>query len=108
MITPQVWPVNEDSDLINIALNKYANHPSLLKIKEYFNEPTKFNFSEVIPNDIEKEINKLDISKNGTFKNINPKSMKKRQMYVGRHYALYKQNKLYEKELFWSILKTQM
>ena len=75
MITPQVCPVNEDSDLINIALNKYANHPSLLKIKEYFKEPTKFNFSEVIPNDIEKEINKLDRSKNGTFKNINPKSI---------------------------------
>ena len=100
MITPQVCPVNEDSDLINIDLNKYANHSSLLKIKEYSNEPTKFNFSEVIPNDIEKEINKLDRLKNGTFKNINPKSMKKRQMYVGRHYALYKQNKLYEKELF--------
>lgn len=46
MITPQVWPVNEDSDLINIALNKYANHPSLLKIKEYFNEPAEFSFSE--------------------------------------------------------------
>ena len=75
MITPQVCPVNEDSDLIDIGLNKYANHLSLLKIKEYFNEPTKFNFSEVIPNDIEKETKKLGRSKNGTFKNINPKSI---------------------------------
>ena len=43
--------VNEDSD---IALNKYIYHPSILKIKEYFNEHSEFNFSEVIPNDIEK------------------------------------------------------
>ena len=52
----QVSHVNEDSDPIDIALNKYVNHPSMLKIKEYFNEPTEFNFSDLIPNDIEKEI----------------------------------------------------
>ena len=47
--------VNEDSDRINNALNKYVDHPSILKVKEYFNEPTEFNFSEVMPNDIEKK-----------------------------------------------------
>ena len=47
-----------------------------MKIKEYFNEPTEFNFSEVIPNDIEKETKNLDSSKKGTFKNITPKSLR--------------------------------
>ena len=34
---PQVSHVNEDSDRIDIALNKYVNHLSTFKIKEYFN-----------------------------------------------------------------------
>ena len=37
---PQVSYVNEDSDAIDITLNKYIGHPSIFKIKEYFNEPT--------------------------------------------------------------------
>ena len=36
----------------------------------------EFTFSEVIPNDTDKEINNLDTSKKGIFKNINPKSLK--------------------------------
>ena len=59
MKEPQVTHVNEDSDPFDIALNKYVNHPSILKIKEYFNEHTEFNFSDLIPNDIEKEIKQL-------------------------------------------------
>ena len=54
IITPLVCFVNENSDHIDIALNKYAYHPSILKIKEYFKESTEFNFLEEIPNDIEK------------------------------------------------------
>ena len=45
-------------------------------MKGYFNEHTEFNFSDLIPNDIDKEINNLDSSKKGTFKNITPKSLK--------------------------------
>ena len=51
---PHVSHVNEDSDPINIALNKYVNHPSILKTMEYFNEHTVFNFLDLVPNDIEK------------------------------------------------------
>ena len=56
---PQVSRVNEDSDHIVIAINKYVGHPSIFKRKEYSNEPTACNFLEVISNDIEKEIQKL-------------------------------------------------
>ena len=68
--------LSQDSDPIDIAFNKYVDHPSVLKIKEYFNEDTEFNSSEVISNDIEKEMKNLDSSKKGTFKNITPKSLK--------------------------------
>ena len=50
--------------------------PSILKTKEYFNEPTEFNFLEVIPNDIEKEIKNLRSLKMLRFKNITTKSLK--------------------------------
>ena len=53
---PQVLHVNEDSDPMDIVLNEYVNHPSKLKVKKYFNEPTEFNLLEQIPNHIEKEI----------------------------------------------------
>ena len=43
---------NENSDPIEIALNKYVNHPSIFKIKEYFNKPTECNFLEVTPDNI--------------------------------------------------------
>ena len=55
-------------------LNKYVDYPSILKIREYFNETTEFNFSEIIPNDIEKEIKKLESSKKGTFKSVQIRS----------------------------------
>ena len=59
-----------------MALNKYVNHSCILKIKEYFNEHTEFNFLDLIPNDIEKEIKNVDNLKKCTFKNITPKSLK--------------------------------
>ena len=62
---PQVSHVNENPDPIDIALNKYVNHSSIFKIKEYFNKPTECNFSETIPNDIKKEMKSLDSSKKG-------------------------------------------
>ena len=37
---------NDDSDPIDISLNKIVDNPSTLKIKEYFNEPAEFSFSE--------------------------------------------------------------
>ena len=68
--------VNKNYDPVDITLNKYVDHLSIMKIKQYFNEPTEFNFSEVTPNGIEKETKKLDSSEDPTFKNITPKSVK--------------------------------
>ena len=59
----QVSHVNENSDPIDINLNKYVNHPCILKIKEYFNKSTESNFSEITPNDIKKEIKDFDSPK---------------------------------------------
>ena len=73
----QISHVNEDSDPIDIALNKYVDHLSTMK--EYFNKSTEYNVLEVTPNDIKKEIKRLDSSKKGKFKYITPKSLNKGQ-----------------------------
>ena len=98
---PQLSHVNENSDPINIALNKYVDHPSIFKIKEYFNKLTECNFSEVTPKVIKNEIKSFDRSKKGTFKNITPKSLKGK-IYV-YHYEIYEPKKLYKKGLFQRI-----
>ena len=98
---PQVSPVNENSDPIDIASNKYGDHLSIFKIKKYFNKPTECNFSEVTPNDIKKDIKSLDPSKKGTFKTITPKSLNGK-IYV-HHYEIYGPKKLYKKGLFQRI-----
>ena len=57
----QMSSLNEDSDSIDIALNKHVDYPCV---------------SKVILNNIEKEITNLDSSRKGTFKNITPKPLK--------------------------------
>ena len=50
---------------ITIVLNKYLDHSGIFSIQQYFNEPTEFDFTEEILNDIEKEMKNLNGSKNG-------------------------------------------
>ena len=59
----QVSLVNENSDSTDINLNKYVDHPSIFKIKQYFNKSTESNFSQITPNDIKKEKKNLDSPK---------------------------------------------
>ena len=60
---------------IDIAVEKFRNHPSIFAIKE--NVPnSEFHFKNITLDDIRKEISKLDSAKNGTFKNIPTKHLK--------------------------------
>ena len=80
---------------------------TLLYLK-YFNEATECNFWEVIPNDIKKEIENLDSSKEVTFKNITPNLPKNHKIYVVHYHVIYGPKKLYEKGFFEKVLKPQM
>ena len=62
---------NKSDDNIIKIINKFANHPSILKIKEYVNIEEQFSFSEVTAHDFYCEINKLD-TKKGTVENDLP------------------------------------
>ena len=56
-------------DILNIV-NKFKNHPSILKIKENVNIKEKFSFINCSVADIESEIHKLNTNKPTTFNNI--------------------------------------
>jgi len=58
-----------DDNIINI-INKYKNHPSIIKIKEKVKTNEKFSFSVSNKEEIEIEIHKLNTNKPTTFNNI--------------------------------------
>ena len=62
-------PNIEDNNIINM-INKFKNHPSIIKIKEKVDINETFSFSRCSVDDIEREIEKLNINKPTTFNNI--------------------------------------
>ena len=96
---PQVCHVNKNSDPIDIALNKYVDHPNIFKIKEYFIQSTESSFSVVKPKDIKKEIKSLDSSKKVHLKILLQDLSINGKIYI-RHYEIYRPKKLYKKKTF--------
>ena len=58
-----------NDNILNI-INKFKNHPSILKIKERVNINDKFSFTNCTLADIDLEIHKLNTNKPTTFNNI--------------------------------------
>ena len=65
----------ETDDPVDIAVEKYKSHPSILAIKENVSSSV-FHFKTVTLNDIENEISNLDSTKNGTIHGIPTKHPK--------------------------------
>ena len=53
----------DETDPLLRAIKKYSEHPSILRIKQYFKNPTEFSFVHVDKDVIAKEIKNLDIKK---------------------------------------------
>ena len=51
------------SDDIQVIINKYKNHPSIIKINENVSEGNNFTFKDITPQVFEREILKLDPKK---------------------------------------------
>ena len=64
------------SDPIEIAVQKFGDHPSILAIKRNVDKECVFSFNMLDRQIISKEVLLLDSKKNGTFKNIPPKVLK--------------------------------
>ena len=61
---------NMGQNKIHNAINKFRDHPSILKIKRRIHVNNKFVFSKCSPDDIKKIINNLNIHQPTTFNNI--------------------------------------
>ena len=61
---------------VDLIIAKYKNHPSILKIKEMVPTGLKFDFSEVLLENIQHQLENLNIKKATTLKNIPTKLLK--------------------------------
>ena len=68
----------ENVDIVSNAIDKFKNHPSILRIKENVQVNEKFSFSTVEEYDFTTEILRLDTRK-PTFNNIPAKILKMNQ-----------------------------
>ena len=64
------------TDPIDITVQKFRNHPSILSIQQSVEIVHTFDFSEVSLDEIATEVNKLNNKKLGTFNNIPAKHLK--------------------------------
>ena len=65
------------TDPVDIAIDKYKFHPSILLIQIHLKNHDVFSFKTVEIGDIEKEINNINPKKATTSNRIPPKSLKK-------------------------------
>ena len=74
------WVPNANIDnLVNpidIALAKFKNHPSILKIREHLPDPQPINFRMIAEEDIKTIFKKFDVKKGTSFNSISGKILK--------------------------------
>ena len=64
------------SDPIDKAVHKFSNHPSILKIKDQYQNAGSFYFQQVTLDAVDKEVRNLNPKKATTPKNIPPRILK--------------------------------
>ena len=66
----------DETDPLLRAIKKYSKHPSVLRVKQFFKNPTEFSFVPVDKDVIEKEIKNLDTKKTAPKNGIPVKILK--------------------------------
>ena len=61
---------------INVAIEKYKDHPGIKIIKENVSFESRFNFKEISESDVQKEVFNLNSKKVGTLGNISTAVLK--------------------------------
>ena len=72
---------NGIKDPVEKAIKKYENHPSIRKIKEYY-ELNQFEFKPVTVNEIHLQIQKLNPKKSSPLSSIPAKILKQMQTFL--------------------------
>ena len=76
-------------DPIDQIKYKYKSHRSIIKIMENFGNSAQFSFMEISYTEMEHELNKANVKKFTTFKNIPTKSLKdtlREEIFCGRNF----------------------
>ena len=61
---------------VNVAIEKYKDHPGIKIIKENVSFESRFNFKEISKSDVQKEAFNLNSKKVGTLENISTAVLK--------------------------------
>ena len=61
---------------VNVAIEKYKDHPGIKIIKENVSFESRFNFKEISESDVQKEAFNLNSKKVGTLENISTAVLK--------------------------------
>ena len=67
---------SRSKDGVDVAIEKYKDHPSIKMINENVSFESCFSFKEIRESDIQKEVSNLNSKKAGTFGNIPTKVLK--------------------------------
>ena len=70
---------------VEIAIQKFKNHPSITSTEENIVSPELFKFHKINLDDILKEFNNLDRTENGTFGDIPSKCLKLSSNEIALH-----------------------
>ena len=92
-------------DPVEIAIQKFKNHPSIMSIKENIVSPEIFKFHKINLDDILKELNNLDRTKNGTFGDIPSKCLKLCSNEIALHLLHIWNHQIIDQNIFQSLLK---
>ena len=83
------------SDDIQVIINKYGNHPSIIKINKNVSEGNDFTFKDIAPRVFEREILKLDTKKATPQNDIPVKMLVKSYDIISKHLSdCYNESKI--------------
>ena len=91
-------------DPVEIAIQKFKNHPSITSIKENIFSPEVFKFHKINLDKILKELNNFDRTKNATFGDIS-KWLKLSSSEIALHLLHIWNHKIIDQNIFQSLLK---
>ena len=92
-------------DPVEIATQKFKNNPIITSIKENIVSPEIFKFHKINLDDILKELNNLDRTKNETFGDIPCKFLKLSSNEIALHLLHIWNHQIIDQNIFQSLLK---
>ena len=92
-------------DPVEIATQKFKNNPIITSIKENIVSPEIFKFHKINLDDILKELNNLDRTKNETFGDIPFKCLKSSSNEIALHLLHIWNHQIIDQNIFQSLLK---